>query len=219
MKSSTIDLFLNRVTQGDCATAMRRLPDACVDLVVTDPPYLVHYESRDGRKIANDDNSNWMFPSFAEVFRLLKPDRYCVSFYGWGKADRFLTVWRECGLFPVGHFTFIKRYASFSSHTRMMHENAYLLAKGHPQKPEKPPEDVVRFQYSGNKMHPTQKPVTAIQPLIEAYSKPGEIVLDPFCGSGTTGIAARRCERQFVLFEKDWQYFKVARERLERNQD
>lgn len=219
MKQSPIELFLNRITQGDCATAMRRMPDACIDLVVTDPPYLVHYESRDGRKVANDDNTRWMYPAFSEINRLLKPDRYCVSFYGWNKVDRFLTVWRECGLFPVGHFTFIKRYASFSGHTQMMHENAYLLTNGHPRKPEKPPEDVVRWQYSGNKLHPTQKPVTVIMPLIEAYSKPNEIVLDPFGGSGTTGIAARRCERQFVLFEKDWQYYQAARERLERNRD
>jgi site-specific DNA-methyltransferase (adenine-specific) len=100
----------------------------------------------------------------------------------------------------------------------MMHENAYLLAKGYPQKPEYPPQDVLIWEFSGNKLHPTQKPVTAIVPLIEAYSKPNEIVLDPFGGSGTTGIAARQCKRQFILFEKDWQYYQVARERLEHNQ-
>ena len=206
--------YLNKITNADCTTEMRNLPDACIDLIVTDPPYLVHYRDRTGRKIANDDNSSWVLPAFSEAYRVLKPDSFCVSFYGWNKIDVFLSAWRTCGFNPVGHFTWTKSYASTIGFTEMRHECAYLLAKGRPGKPVNPPSDVLPWKYSGNRLHPTQKPVSGLTPLIEAYSRPGDIVLDPFAGSGTTGIAARNCRRQFVLFEMDQNYFDAANERL-----
>lgn len=209
--------FLNKITQGDCLSLLRQLPDSSVDLIVTDPPYLIRYHDREGRKIANDDNSRWVYPAFAELYRVLKPDRWFVSFYAWNRVDRFLSAWRECGLYPAGHFVFVKRYASFVNITRMRHEQAYLLAKGRPPAPENPPDDVVPWQYSGNTLHPTQKPVSAITPLIESYSHEKDIVLDPFAGSGTTGIAARETGRQFILFEKDARYFGAAYKRLSQN--
>ena len=206
--------FLNKVTQGDCIHVLRRFPDQCIDFVLTDPPYLVRYQDKDGRKVANDDNPRWLFPAFAEVYRVLRPDRYCVSFYGWGKVEKFLAVWKELGLFPVGHFVFVKPYASKEGHTQMRHEQAYLLAKGRPKPPGQPPGDVIEFPYSGNGLHPTQKPVTALTPLLMAYSEAGEIVLDPFAGSGSTGIAARETSRRFVLIEKDPVYARTAQSRL-----
>lgn len=211
-----IDPFLNRVTQADCLHALRQLPDESVDLVVTDPPYIVHYKDRFGRSYPNDDNSRWVFPAFAEIYRVLKPDRYAVCFYGWKTLERFLWAWKECGFTPVGHFTFVKGYASRVGHTRMMHEQAYLLAKGNPRKPVAPLDDVIEFHYTGNKLHPTQKPVSAITPLIKTYSRENDIVLDPFGGSGTTGVAAHQCHRRFILFEMTREYSDAARQRLAR---
>lgn len=51
--------------------------------------------------------------------------------------------------------------------------------------------------------------------IIEAFSKPGDIVLDPFAGSSTTAVAAKRLNRRFILIEKVWKYFRVAEDRLE----
>jgi site-specific DNA-methyltransferase (adenine-specific) len=155
-----------------------------------------------------------MFPAFSELYRVLKPNSYCVSFYGWSKADRFLSVWRECGFYPVGHFVWVKRYASCVRHSQMKHEQAYLLAKGNPPPPKCPPPDVLPWQYTGNKLHPTQKPIGSLTPLIEAFSRPNQIVLDPFAGSGTTGVAARQCGRRFILIEKDANFYRAASERL-----
>jgi adenine-specific DNA-methyltransferase len=206
--------FINRVTEGDCIHVLRRFPDRCVDFVLTDPPSLVRYQDRNGRTVINDDNPRWLFPAFAEIYRVLRHDRYCVSFYGWGKAEKLLAVWKELGLFPVGHFVFVKPYASRRGHTQMRHEQAYLLAKGRPQPPGQPPPDVIEFDYPGNDLHPTQKPVTALMPLIMAYSEAGDLVLDPFAGSGSTGIAARETSRRFVLIEKDRSYARKAQDRL-----
>lgn len=206
--------LINRVTHGDCIQVLRQLPPTCIDFILTDPPYLVRYTDRDGRKITNDDNQRWMFPAFLELYRVLKPDRFLVSFYGWGRADRFLHVWRECGFYPIGHFVFVKTYDSKVSFTKMRHEQAYLLAKGRPAKPERPLADLIPWKFSGNQLHPTQKPVSALTPLVEAYSQPHDLILDPFAGSGSTGEAARQLQRRFLLIEKDWQYYQKARQRL-----
>jgi len=134
--------WLDKVVHGDCTQILRRLPENSVDMVLTDPPYIVRYADRSGRQIPNDDNGRWIFPAFAEIDRVMKPDSYCVSFYGWSKLSRFLTAWREIGFRPFGHFVWVKRYASCSRHTKMKHEQAYLLAKGNPPPPKDPPSDV-----------------------------------------------------------------------------
>ena len=212
---NSLACMTNQITHGDCVHALRQLPDACADLVVTDPPYLVRYRDRAGRSVPNDDNDHWMLPAFSELHRILKPNSYCVCFYGWNKADRFLSVWRECGFRPIGHFVWVKGYASKVGHTQMKHESAYLLAKGFPTYPTQPPPDVLPWKYTGNRLHPTQKPVESLMPVIEAYSQPGSLVLDPFAGSGTTGVAARQCRRRFLLIEKDAAYYRTAHRRLE----
>lgn len=210
------DALENQVIHGDCSQELRKLPDASVDLVLTDPPYLVRYKDRAGRTVANDNNSRWLYPAFAEIYRILKPDSYCISFYGWSKVDRFLSAWRECGFQPVGHFVWVKRYSSCVRHTQMRHEQAYLLAKGNPLPPETPPADVLSWAYTGNRLHPTQKPVCSLTPLIDAYSRHHGLVLDPFAGSGTTGVAALQCRRRFLLIEKDSAHYRTACERLNR---
>ena len=212
---NNINKFTNRIIWGDCIQVMEQMPDKVVDLVVTDPPYLVSYRDRNGRSIANDDNGQWVAPAFKQVYRVLKPDTFCVCFYGWNNAEKFLDAWKSVGFTPVGHFVWVKQYASKRGFARAHHEQAYLLVKGHPEKPADPPADVFYdWRYTGNRLHPTQKPVEAIVPLIEAYSKPGDIILDPFAGSGTTLVAARQMKRKPIGIELDWRYSQVANERL-----
>jgi site-specific DNA-methyltransferase (adenine-specific) len=211
---SAVAPFLNQIILGDCLKVLRRLPDDSVDFILTDPPYLARFRDRTGRCVANDDNSRWLYPAFAELHRVLKPNRFGVSFYGWPHADRFVAVWRECGLRPIGHLVWIKRYASRVRYLQMRHEQAYLLAKGNPPPPKYPPPDVLPWHYSGNRLHPTQKPVGTLTLLIEAFSQPDDVVLDPFGGSGTTAIAARQCGRRFILIEQDAAYHRAASERL-----
>ena len=69
---------------------------------------------------------------------------------------------------------------------------------------------------SGRKLHPTQKPEALLNRVLLAASEPGDIVLDPFFGSGTTGAAARRLGRSFIGLERDVAYAKAARERIAR---
>jgi adenine-specific DNA-methyltransferase len=205
---------LDTVMFGDCIGLMNRLDAASIDFVLTDPPYLVRYHDRSGRRVINDDNDAWLKPAFSEVHRLLKSDSLSVSFYGWNKTDVFMAAWRDAGFRIIGHIVFRKRYASSARHLSYTHEPAYLLAKGFPPFPDRPPPDVIDWHYSGNRLHPTQKPVQSLKPLISAFTKPGDVVLDPFSGSGSTLVAARELGRRFIGIDLDPDHHRTASARL-----
>jgi DNA modification methylase len=212
----TLHPFLDTVTHGDCVELMRGMPGGYVDFILTDPPYLVDYRSRDGRRIRNDADEAWVKPAFVQTYRVLRWKRFCVCFYGWSKADRFISAWRAAGFHIVGHLVFRKSYASRTRFLRYQHEQAYLLAKGAPAPPEHPIPDVLEMRYTGNGLHPTQKPVAALMPLIDSFTAPCDVVLDPFCGSGSTLVAARALGRHFMGIEIDSSYHSLAVRRLSR---
>ena len=74
--------------------------------------------------------------------------------------------------------------------------------------------DVLRWEYTENRLHPTQKPVSGLAPLIRAFSREGDLVLDPFCGSGSTLVAAHHLGRRYIGIELDPAHSATARERL-----
>ena len=204
----------NTILHGDCTSVMRRLASESVDFCLTDPPYLCNYRNRDGQSIKGDRSGQWLYPAFRHIHRLLKPDSLCVSFYGWHKADEFMAAWRRAGFRPVGHIVFRKKYVSSTRFMGAAHEQAYLLAKGDPAMPELPIMDVLEWQYTGNKLHPTQKPVGSLKPLIEAFCPTGGLVLDPFAGSGSTLVAATETGRRFIGIELDRRHWATAQRRL-----
>jgi adenine-specific DNA-methyltransferase len=193
-----IDRFINRILLGDCVQVMGQMPSESVDMILTDPPYGVQYEDRNGRRVADDDRDDWLAPAFTQMYRVLKPNRFLVSFYGWNKVDAFFAAWKGAGFRPVGHLVFAKRYASKEQFVAYTHESAYLLAKGKPEKPQTMLRDVLEWRYTGNERHPTEKPVWAMMLLVDAFSHPGQIVLDPSVGSGTTAVAAKQLGRRYI---------------------
>jgi site-specific DNA-methyltransferase (adenine-specific) len=208
--------FTNAILHGDCIDVMRQMPAASVEFILTDPPYLVNYRDRMGRTIRNDIKADWLKPAMKEAYRVLKQDRLAVMFYGWTAVDKFFSAWREAGFQPVGHLVFRKSYASKCRLVRYQHEQAFLLAKGRPPLPKKPISDVIDIDYSGNTLHPTQKPISALVPLIRSFSLSDELVLDPFAGSGSTCAAAVLTGRRYIGVEMDEGYYCQASARLER---
>ncbi|MHB8302703.1 MAG: DNA methyltransferase, partial [Acidobacteriaceae bacterium] len=97
---------------------------------------------------------------------------------------------------------------------KCQHEQAYLLAKGNPPLPQSPLPDVQRLIYTGNALHPTQKAVVSLAPLVRAFTLPGEMVLDPFCGSASTCAAALLTGRRYVGIEMDEGYYQRENPRL-----
>lgn len=204
----------NTVIHGDCISVMAGLPAESVDFVLTDPPYLCNYRDRQGRTIANDTNGDWLEPAFREIYRLMKPDTLCISFYGWTATETFLAAWAAAGFRRVGHIVFCKNYASRKGLFEARHECAYVLAKGCPQLPATPLSDVSGWVYTGNRLHPTQKPVEVLEPLIRTYCPYNGLVLDPFCGSGSTLVAAEASGRRYVGIELVRNHVDAARKRL-----
>jgi adenine-specific DNA-methyltransferase len=204
----------NQVIHGDCVQVLRSLPGESIDAVITDPPYGVRYQDRNGRKIANDDDPTSILHAFTDLYRVLKPNSFCVCFYGWDRVDAFFRAWREAGFQPVGHLVWAKSYASRVGFLAARHEQAYLLAKGHPRKPNTPLPDVQRWEYSGNVSHPTEKAVSVLRPLVESFCPAGGVVLDPFAGSGSTLVAAALSGRNYVGIELEEKYVQLARRRL-----
>lgn len=208
---------VNTVIHGDCIGVIQTLKPQSVDFILTDPPYICRYRSRSGHTVINDDNNAWLKPAFAEMYRLLKPGSFCLSFYGWSRTDAFFDAWRSAGFRIVGHVVFRKTYASSARFLRYQHEQAYLLAKGDAPLPDSPPSDVVDWDYTGNRLHPTQKSVRMVQPFIETFCKPSGVVLDPFCGSGSTLIAAQKAGRHFIGIELDAAHHRTASLRVATN--
>lgn len=206
--------FRNTILHADCVKALPMLPSASVSFILTDPPYLVSYKPRDGRTVAGDDNDRWLKPAFAEMYRVLRPDSFCVSFYGWAQVHRFIEAYRNAGFRIVGHLMFPKRYASSTRFVQCQHESAHLLAKGDPKTPENPISDVIEWQYTGNRYHPTQKPLAALMPLVESFSRCGDTILDPFAGSGSSLLAAKTLGRNYIGIELDARYHAAAMKRL-----
>lgn len=133
----------------------------------------------------------------------------------WMEQSRFVhDTWKAAGFRVVGHLVFRKRYASSARFLRYEHEQAYLLAKGNPKLPAQPIPEVLDFPYTGNRLHLTQKPVEALTPLIEAFTKPGDLVLDPFSGSGSTLAAAHQTGRDWTSIELDNGHYYTASKRL-----
>ena len=204
----------NQIICGNSIQVLPQFPNNSIDLVITDPPYLCRYKDHHGRTLANDDNADGVLPVYNELFRTLKANSYCLSFYGWNAIAEFSAAWTNAGFRTVGHIVWPKRYASKKGVVEYRHESAFVLAKGYPDKPQNLISDVQNWHYTGNRSHPTQKAVSVIEPLVRSFSKPGDLILDPFSGSGTTAVAAALNDRDYIGIELEEKYCNVALNRL-----
>lgn len=204
----------NQIHCGESAHILSTFDQDTVDLVITDPPYLCGYTDRSGRTVANDTNADAVLNVFDQIYRVMKPNSYCISFYGWNAIDQFSKKWTDLGFKIVSHITWAKRYASSVKYTKHQSESAFVLVKGNPKKPTYPINNVQMWQYTGNKLHPTEKAISIIKPLIQSFSKAGDVVLDPFAGSGSTVVSAALNQRHYIGIELEQKYCEIARKRL-----
>lgn len=207
---------LSRLFHGDCTELLSTLPEDSVDFVLTDPPSLYQARDTDDRVIPDQIEDQWVRPAFEQIYRVMKQNTLCLSFYDWIHADKFLSAWRSAGLLPMGHLIFVKHFATDSSFTKRRHEQAMLLAKGWPDVRENDRlVDVLGWgRCTGTMLTPDQQPVEPLQRLIRSFTKTGQLVLDPFCGTGSTLIAAQLEGRRAIGVEKDLNVYRVARARL-----
>lgn len=195
---------LGRVHCVDCLEALKQLPDKCVDLVLTDPPYGLGDRLCDGGgKLRNSpfcvlyrNSSKWdIKPSealFEQIFRVSTNQIICGGNYFGLPPTRGFVVWDKRQPMPtLSSCEYI--WTSFDVPAKMFAASSLDLER----------------------QHPTQKPVALFRWILEKYSKPSDIILDPFMGSGTTGVAAVQLGRQFLGFEIDPEYCRLSNDRIE----
>lgn len=204
--------------EGDCLEVMKTYPDNYFDFILTDLPYGVSWQSNrrfdKHARIENDNNVLWVESAYKEMYRVLKPDSLLLTFYGWPEVDVFMQAWKKVGFLPKSHLVWVKNNMGLGWFTRAQHEPLFLLAKGKPPKPQHAISDVLTHPRTANEFHPTQKPLSLMRQLVQAYSKVGDTILDPFAGSGTTLRAAKDLNRNCVGIELNPKYFKVAEQTI-----
>lgn len=229
-----------RVECGDCLDLLRKLPSGSVDAVVTDPPYSSGGQFRGDRTQRVDtkyvqtesvatcrsdfsgDNRDqrsfltWCSLWMSEAHRVTRPGGVFLSFTDWrqlptmtdavqcgGWVWRNLVTWWKPGVrMQRGRFSSSAEYVIYSS-------------RGVPRDGEASPQNVLSFApvFGTDKEHIAEKPVELLDAILGVVPR-GAVVLDPFCGSGTTGVACVQTGRNFIGFEIDPAYCEIARRRI-----
>ncbi len=227
------------VLLGDANELIKEIDSNSVDLIATDPPYEINFENNDW----DEPNSlNWHYLA-SEFKRVLKPDGSLIVFQGWSQVcntkavlDNYFTIknWiiydrvkgrgaktnlvstREDILWYVvddSNYTYNKVRSNIKKKTGGMgikNGNEYrALSNVWTDISPIVPWSAERVS------HPTQKPLELMTRIIEIYSNEGDMVLDPFCGSGTSAVASKILHRQFLGFERDKAYYEISKNRVD----
>ena len=217
---------LNRIYNEDCLEGMKRIPDGSVDLIVTDPPYLINYKTgyrkdkahRFNDVILNDDNEQLITDYVKECYRILKDDTAMYLFCSSHKVDFFKRELEK--EFSIKNMIiWVKNNhtaGDLESAFGRKYEIVFLVNKGQRKFNGERLTDIWEFpRVSGDgQLHQNQKPIELIKRCIEKHSNVGDVVFDGFMGSGTTAAAALDTNRNYIGFELDEYYFNVAEKRL-----
>ncbi|MFW6246662.1 MAG: DNA-methyltransferase [bacterium] len=216
------EIKLNNIYCMDCLEGMKNLEDNSVDCVITDPPYNINLkpQRRINKSIDNDNLSNKEFKTmlngwFQQIDRVLKNDSFLIIFVGWSTIPDFREVLDKY-FFLKSMPIWVKNNFGIGYYTRPQYEPLMLYLKGKPPVLKNPISDVMKFNKVLKPVHSCEKPVMLIKHLVNSFSKKNEIVLDPFMGSGTTAVAAKELGRNFIGFELDDEYCKIAEERIKK---
>ena len=213
-----MELPINQIIQGDCLEVMRQLPDKCIDLCLTDPPYGikishtgkidntggVEYNALKSKEWGKQewDNATPRQEYFDEILRVSKK---VIIFGGNFFTDKLPVhggwiVWHK-KLVNLKNFSDCElAWTNFLGRVRYF-KFGYIG---------------VDYLNSGDKkdFHPTQKPKALMNWCVKEFSKPNDLILDPFLGSGTTAVAAKMEGRNYIGIEISEKYCEIARKRV-----
>lgn len=209
------------IKQGDCLELMQEIADSSVDMIATDPPYCVGASSNGIKSSFADLNMLRPFweQCFSEWLRVLKDGSHVYT----------CTDWRTYPfLYPIMLKYFAVRnlivwdieWMKAGNYYRPRHELIMFATKGKSNcvvpRTEADVWQIRCVNYTNsNKRHQSEKPVELMERMILNSSQEGDIVLDPFLGSGTTAVAAITLSREAIGFELDEKYFTVAQKRID----
>lgn len=204
---------MNSIILGDCLDILRQIPDKSIDLILTDPPYGIgnKFTSEYGlqERKSNRGSFTWndKIPDkevFDEIFRVSKNQiifggNYFTEYL---KPTKAWFVWDKIGSYDLKN-PFSDCELAWTSFSCVVRKYTFVNMGFISGKAEK-----------GKRIHPTQKPLNLFQTILQDFSKPEDIICDPFSGSGTTAIACHNLNRRFICIEKDKSYWEASVKRL-----
>lgn len=219
---------MHQLLQGDCLELMKQIPDNSIDLIVTDPPYLIKYKTNYRKdknhdfcsEILNDDNYDCISNYIKECYRILKNDTAMYMFCNCDRVDFFKQQLEAAGFTIKNMIIWVKNNwtaGDLKAQFGKQYEIMFLVNKGRKCFNGKRLTDVWFFdRVAGKKqVHQNQKPVDLLEQCILKHSNENDIVFDGFMGSGSTGVACLNTNRSFIGVELNENYFNIAKERIE----
>lgn len=212
--------FLNEIVNMDWEEAIKQVLPNSIDLVVTDPPYGMQFQSNRRKvlhkSIQNDDNLDWIEGWVKELKRVCKDEAHIYIFCSWHNVDIFKQ--------KVGAYFNVKNILIWEKNNHgsgdllgdyaPKYEMIIFCSNGSKKLNGGRDSNVLKSPKTGNDNHPTEKPVNLISYLIEKSSNEGEIVLDTFAGSFSTAQACKQKKRNFICFEIEEDYCNKAKNLL-----
>jgi site-specific DNA-methyltransferase (adenine-specific) len=246
-------MAFNQVYNEDCITGMaRHLPDASVDLVITDPPFGIgfqatraNYNRKRGRvlsgyqEVQGSDYLSFTRAWLSEVKRVLKPSGSLYLFSGWNYLKEILIAMDDLEFNIVNHLIWKYQFGVVTKRKYVTSHYHVLFAgidekqrKFYPfsrfEKSARHPEggsahyrdkedvwDIPREYWNGAVKTPTKLPAALVRKILTYSSQPGDVVLDPFLGSGQVAVVSKMEGRQYVGFEIVPEYVDFIRQRLD----
>ncbi len=220
------DTLRFRLGNEDAVAFLRSIPDASVDLVVTDPPYESLEKHRKigtttRLKHSKASSNDWfeIFPNarfeelFAEVHRVLKNNRHFYLFCDQETMFVAKPIGEAAGFVFWKPIVWDKVAIGMGYHYRARYEMILFFEKGKRKLNDLAVPDILTAKrvYGG---YPTEKPTSIAATLIRQSTVAGEVVVDPFMGSGSTGVAAMGLERRFVGNDLRVEAVEIARDRM-----
>lgn len=215
--------------QGDCLEIMKTIKDGTIDLVVTDPPYLINYKTNRRKDkehdfcsvIKNDNNPQLISNYIKECYRIMKNDTAMYMFCSCDKVDYFKQELENAGFKIKNMIIWVKNNwtaGDLQAQFGKQYEIIFLVNKGRCLFNGKRITDIWNFNrvVGKNQLHQNQKPIDLLKQCILKHSKENDIIFDGFMGSGSTGVACVNTNRNFIGIELDEKYFDIAKERIEK---
>jgi DNA modification methylase len=211
--------------KGDCLELIKTLESDSIDSVITDPPYGMNFQSNMRKdkskrfeKIANDERPFIWF--LYDAFRVLKDGGALICFTDWKNQEVWRSAIHTAGFSIKSHIIWSKGgggMGDLKSSFLPQHEICWFATKGKFSFHGKRPLSVIHSKKmpTSGMVHPTEKPVDLMGEIMGAITPPGGVVLDPFMGSGSTGVACKNLNRNFIGIERDEKYFEIAKNRIE----
>jgi site-specific DNA-methyltransferase (adenine-specific) len=211
------NLPLDRIIRGDATRVLPQLPKHSVDLIVTDPPYGDNtcYGPKKVR-IAGNEHPLASLSVMSLAYRVLKRDSAAYVFCSIRHLDFMRAFFSRYTRFRLRDIVIWDKLSMrIAPGFRKQYECILVLEKGRPCYRDPKMRNLIGIRRVRDSRHPHVKPVELIKLLINHSSDAGDVVLDPFVGTGTTAVAARELGRHFIGIELDESYVRVAQARLD----